>query len=75
MRNYQLRKANTELTLKKKFFLANNKWEQAGNVYMYIRLCSLGFGVTVLIFQNSKKKKKTLPKQKSVKTIKIKNKK
>ena len=43
---------------------------------MYIRLCSLGFGVTVLIFQNSKKKeKKTLPKQKSVKTIKIKNKK
>ena len=58
MRNYQLRKANTELTLKKKNFLANNKWEQAGNVYMYIRLCSLGFGVTLLIFQNSKKKRK-----------------
>ena len=58
MRNYQLRKANTELTLKKKNFLANNKWEQAGNVYMYIRLCSLGFGVTLLIFQNSKKKEK-----------------
>ena len=58
MRNYQLRKANTELTLKKKNFLANNKWEQAGNVYMYIRLCSLGFGVTLLIFQNFKKKEK-----------------
>ena len=58
MRNYQLRKANTELTLRKKNFLANNKWEQAGNVYMYIRLCSLGFGVTLLIFQNSKKKEK-----------------
>ena len=62
MRNYQLRKANTELTLRKKNFLANNKWEQAGNVYMYIRLCSLGFGVTLLIFQNSKNNKKTPPK-------------
>ena len=67
MRNYQLRKTNNELTLKKKFFLANNKWGGWGGgggggggggwdyIYMYIRLCSLCFGVTLLIFQNSKK--------------------
>ena len=24
-------------------------------IYIYIRLCSLGFGVTLLIFKNSKK--------------------
>ena len=26
-----------------------------GFIYTYIRLCSLGFGVTLLIFHNSKK--------------------
>ena len=57
MRNYQLRKTNNELTLKKNIFLANNKWGGGGwdCIYMHIRLCSLCFGVTLLIFQNSKK--------------------
>ena len=57
-----MRKANNELTLKKKNFLANNKCvygrgEEGGwyCIYMYIRLGSLGFGVTLLIFQNYKK--------------------
>ena len=39
---------------------------------MYIRLCSLGFGVTLLIFQNSKKNS---PKIKIKKIKKNKNKK
>ena len=57
MRNYQLRKTNNEVTLKKKKFLVNNKWGRGWDcIYMYIRLCFLGFGVTLLIFQNSKKK-------------------
>ena len=56
MRNYQLRKTNNELTLKKKKFLANNKWGGGWDyIYTYIRLCSLGFCATLLIFQNSKK--------------------
>ena len=57
MRNYQLRKTNNELNLKKKFF-----WQMISRgkggwycIYMYIRLCFLGFGVTLLIFQNPKK--------------------
>ena len=41
-------------------FLANNKWWGGGGgswdcIYIYIRLCPLGFGVTLLIFKNSKK--------------------
>ena len=36
MRNYQLGKANNELTLKKKIFLANNKWGEVGAVYICI---------------------------------------
>ena len=56
MRNYQLRKTNNELTLKKIFFLTNNNWGGGWDcIYMYIHLCSLCFGVTLLIFQNSKK--------------------
>ena len=62
MKNYQLRKTNNELTLKNCFFLVNNKSGEVGTkIYIYIRLCSLCFGVTLLIFQNSKKK---LPKNK-----------
>ena len=34
MRNYQLRKTNNELTLKKIFFLVNNKWGKVGTVYI-----------------------------------------
>ena len=46
MRNYQLRKSNNELTLKKKIFLANIKWGGDWDcIYKYICLCSLGFGV------------------------------
>ena len=57
MRNYQLRKTNDELTLKKKNFWANNMWGGGGwdCIYMYICLCSLCFGITLLIFPNSKK--------------------
>ena len=36
MRNYQLRKTNNELTLKKIFFLVNNKWGEVGTVYICI---------------------------------------
>ena len=36
MRNYQLRKTNNELTLKKKNFLANNKLGKVGTVYISI---------------------------------------
>ena len=56
MRNYQSRKTNNEFTLKKKTFLANNKFRRDWDcIYIYIRLWFLGFGVTLLIFQNSKK--------------------
>ena len=57
MRNYQLRKTNNELTLKKIFFLGGGgggailggggDWDC---IYKYICLCYLGFGVTLLIF-------------------------
>ena len=58
MRNYQLRKANNEFTLKKKNFLANNKWGESGvgcggrgALYIWIyAFVPLGFGVTLLIF-------------------------
>ena len=63
MRNYQLRKINNELTMKKNFgenifwrIISGGGWD---SIYMYMRLCSLSFGVTLQIFQNSKK---TLPK-------------
>ena len=79
MRNYQVRKANNEVTVKKKFLGggANNKClcvcgEEVGTVYMYIRLCSLGFDVTLLIFQSSKKNSPKM-KIKKIKKIKIKN--
>ena len=36
MRNYQLRKTNNELTLKKVFFLVNNKWGEVRTVYIYV---------------------------------------
>ena len=58
MRNEQLRKTNNELTLKKNFFrriISGGRGRGWDCIYMYIRLCFLGFGVTSLIFQNSKK--------------------
>ena len=36
MRNEQLRKTNNELTLKKNFFLANNKWGTGEKLGLYI---------------------------------------
>ena len=57
MRNYQLRKANKTYS-EEFFFLEKNKcvcvcggvvWDC---IYMYIHICSLGFGVILLIFQN-----------------------
>ena len=41
----------------KKYFSVNNKWGECwDNIYVYIHLCSLCFGVTLLTFHNSKKK-------------------
>ena len=57
MRNYQLRKTNNKITLKK-FFSVNNKWGEVGAVYICTYDFVLCFGVTVLIFPNSKKKSK-----------------
>ena len=59
MRNYQLRKTNNELTLKKKKLerrIINGREVGTVYIYMYIRLCSPCFGATLRIFQNSKKK-------------------
>ena len=36
MRNYEMRKTNNELTLKKIFFLMNNKWTEVETAYIYI---------------------------------------
>ena len=36
MRNYEMRKTNNELTLKKIFFLMNNKWREVETLYTYI---------------------------------------
>ena len=44
MRNYQLRKTNNELTLKKVFFLVNNKWGVVRTVY----ICIYAFALYVL---------------------------
>ena len=59
MRNYQLRKTNKELTLKKKKLgrrIISARKVGTVYIYMYIRLCSPCFRATLRIFQNSKKK-------------------
>ena len=59
MRNYNWEKLVMNL-LRKSFFLVNVKKGVGGwdciYIYVYICLCSLCFGVTLLIFENSKKK-------------------
>ena len=50
MRNYQLRKTNDELTLKKKIFLANNKWGAGGWDCIYICIYAFALYVLVLLY-------------------------